>query len=187
MARKYSRDNIGRFASGGGGRSSGGATGGGGVAGGKKKAAAPVAAAPKKKHPGPPPPAWSKEMLAAKAKGDRASNAKAAAAKPAATKPVAAKPKAKATTKAANEIKPSSLRANAAEKASQANVAAWKLSAKQKASKFPWSFYKNKSDAVSDYNAFNREISKIDKKKAKLQSEIKKIKAQIASTKRKLK
>jgi hypothetical protein len=181
MARKYSRDNAGRFASGGGGRSSGGASGGA-SAGGKKKAAAPVAAAPKKKHPGPPPPAWSKEMLAAKAKGDRASKAKAAAAKP-----VAAKVKARATTKAANAIKPSSLRANAAEKAAQANVATWKLSAKQKASKFPWSFYKNKSDAVSDYNAFNRDISKIDKKKARLQSEIKKIKAQIAATKRKLK
>ena len=75
MARRYARDGLGRFASGGGGggRSSGGATGGGGAAGRKKKAAAPVAAAPKKKHPGPPPPAWSKEMLAAKAKSDKAS------------------------------------------------------------------------------------------------------------------
>lgn len=105
MARKYSRDSIGRFASGGGGRSSGGAIGGA-AAGGKKKTAARVAAAPKKKHPGPPPPAWSKEMLAAKAKSDRASKVKAAAATPATAK-ARTKTKASAKAKPANNIQPS--------------------------------------------------------------------------------
>ena len=59
MARRYARDGLGRFASGGGGgRSSGGASGGGGT---------------RKRVNAPPPPAWSKEMLAAKAKSDKAS------------------------------------------------------------------------------------------------------------------
>jgi hypothetical protein len=116
MARKYSRDNRGRFAGGGGGgRSAGGASGGGGASkgggGGKKKAAAPVAAAPKKKHPGPPPPAWSKEMLRQAGKDKKAQSA---AAKTAVAKTAKAKTEPKAK-QAANTIKPSSLRA--AEKA----------------------------------------------------------------------
>ena len=103
MARKYSRDSRGRFASGGGGgRSASGGTGKAAIGGaskgnaGKKKAVTQPMATTRKP---PPPPPWSKAMLAAKARDDKASMARAAAVKKA----------------PANAIKPSSLRA--AEKA----------------------------------------------------------------------
>ena len=132
MARKYTRDNAGRFASVSGGGRAGSSGAGkrapntapakGGSAAGKAKPASqgsataktPISAAGTKKRVyAPPPPAWSKEMLAAKAKADRADKARAAA-KSAAAKPVRAKDKPK-TKPPANTIKPSSLLA--AEKA----------------------------------------------------------------------